>query len=295
VKAFSLIAVAVVGATACAGASAQSSSEAIPAASFAPPTSGFFVGLGGSYNAISVVNPNVYAQGVSNVYQSGTLVAVGAAGGSADIHLDLQSRYAPVLQAGYFEHFVDSKWLWGAKFSYSYLGSSSTKPNLLVPQAGSFTSSTPSTFTGNVLVKSYEVSINHQMILTPFIGRSFERSFVYAGVGPSLSQTQTDLKGVIGFADINGGHTDITGTPTSFSSSQWALGGAAAAGITYFLDRSWFMDMAYSISMTQAPSSNFSGPFSGSTSGYVSTGILSGNYSANVITQSLTVSINKAF
>src|SRR5271170_101470 len=119
-------------------------------------------------------------------------------------------------------------WLFGHNCEYSEFS---------IPQSGAFVSpatnlSTP--FTGNAVVRSYQTVINHQIALTPFIGRSFDASFVYFGVGPTLSQTQTNLSGLVGFADINGAHTDVTGAPQNFSSSSWVFGGAAVVGATYF-------------------------------------------------------------
>ena len=42
-------------------------------------------------------------------------------------------------QAGYFSHFGNSQWLWGAKLSYNYLGAEATSENIAVPQDGGFT------------------------------------------------------------------------------------------------------------------------------------------------------------
>jgi hypothetical protein len=64
---------------------------------------------------------------------------------------------------------------------------------------------------------SNETSINHQVALMPLIGRSFERSFVYFGAGPTLSQTESHLNGVIGFADINGTHTNVSGAAQNWT------------------------------------------------------------------------------
>jgi hypothetical protein len=293
------VTLAAIGGLICFGvANAQSTNTADKpsSASIDMPKAGFFVGFGGSYNVINTVNQNNYTAGVSNVIQGGTQVAAGQAGGSADLHMDADQRFAPVVQAGYFQHFPDSEWIWGARFSYSYLNSTSTKQNLFIPQAGAFAGSVPaSTFTGNVYVRSYEVSVNHQFLLTPFIGHTFERSYAYAGAGPSLSQTQTLMRGTIGFADINGTHANITGTPADYSAQQWTLGGAAVAGISYFLDRSWFLDVGYAFSMTATPAASFAGPFVGTTGTTTSVGVLSGNFSGSVITNTIRVSINRSF
>jgi hypothetical protein len=259
------------------------------------PRSAFYVGLGAGLNSVDFSNQNIFAQGVSDIFFNGALVASGSAGGPTTPTLGRQTGVSPTVQGGYFQHFSGSDWLWGGKFSYSALNSTATDQNVLIPQVGSFTGPTPDTFTGNVVVRSYQTTINHQFTFIPFIGRSFERSFVYFGVGPTLSQTRSSLNGVIGFAAINGVHENITGTPSNFSSTQWAVGGAASVGVTYFFDRSWFLDVSYSYAMTENRTENFSGPFASAASGYTDTGILSGNYSGKMITQSINVSINKAF
>jgi hypothetical protein len=291
------IAIGVAGSIAGGGAATVNAQpwNSAPSSSPAVPNSAFFMGLGGSYNSVNFASQNIYAQGVSVVTLGGTVVAFGQAGGPADPYSSTQSTFAPVGQVGYLQHFAGSKWLWGAKFSYSLLDATSTNQSVIIPQVGSFVSSTPDTFTGNVVVRSYQTSINQQMTLTPFIGRSFDKSLVYLGIGPSLSQTHSNLNGVIGFADINGVHTNITGTASNFSSSPWVYGAVAVIGATYFLDQSWFLDFGYAYGMTKVQTNDFAGPFSSTTSGYVDSGILSGNYSGRVITQSATISINKAF
>lgn len=285
--------IAVVGAVANADGS-PSRSLASPALS-SVPRSALFVGVGGSDNSVNFNDHKIYAQGVSNVYLNGVLVAFGSAGGPADPYFDTQFTFAPSAQIGLFRHFAESKWLWGAKFTYNHLGATSTNQNVIIPQVGSFTSANSDSFTGNVVVRSYQSCINHQMTLMPFVGRSFEKSFVYFGAGPSLSQAEFKLNGVIGFADINGMRTNITGTPSNFSSAPWVFGGAAVVGATYFLDPSWFLDLSYTYLVTRNQTSEFSGPFASSTSGYIDTGILSGTYSGRWITQAFTISINKAF
>jgi hypothetical protein len=259
------------------------------------PQSAFFAGLGGSINSLGFEEQNVYAQGVSNIYLNGIQVAYGSAGGPATPSLDTRTSFAPTVQAGYFQHFGGSDWLWGAKVTYSYLNARSNERNLVVPQVGSFTSATPDTFTGNVLIGSYHSGISQQINFIPFVGHSFERSMVYVGVGPSLSQVKTSLNNVIGFAAINNSHVNITGAGANFASTQWVLGAAATIGGTYYIDRSWFIDANYTYGITKTQTTNFSGPFASATDGYTDTGILSGNYTGRVVTQAVAVSINKAF
>jgi hypothetical protein len=172
------------------------------------------------------------------------------------------------------------------------LGITATNQNVSVPQAGSFNGAA---FTGHVIARSYQTNISHQMAFIPFVGHSFERSFIYFGAGPSLSRTQSSLNGVIGFADLNGVHTNITGSADSFASSSWVFGGAAVIGATYFLDRFWFLDFSYTYASMLVQTTGFSAPFSSSSFGYTDTGTLSGTYSGRVITQSVALSINRVF
>jgi len=259
------------------------------------PRAGFFAGVGAGFSSVNFSQQNIYAQGVSTIFQNGLQVASGQAGGPTAATLPSQTGFSPTVQAGYYQHFAGSDWLWGAKFSYSSFGMTSTDQNVLVPQVGSFVSATPANFTGNVVVRSFQNTLNHQLSFIPFVGRSFERSFFYIGAGPSLTQTRTRLNGVIGFADLNGVHSNITGTPSNFSSTQWALGGAATVGMTYFIDRSWFVDLSYSYAMTENRTQNWSGTFASASQGYTDVGIISGNYSGRTITQSFQVSLNRAF
>jgi hypothetical protein len=264
------------------------------------PQAGFFVGLGGSANSVNFGDQSVFAVGTSNVFRGGAQISSGSAAGPATISMDSQTTFAPSVQGGYFQKFSGSDWLWGAKFSYSYLHATSIVPNALLPQSGSFTATgtnvvTP--FIGAALVRSFQTNISQQMMFVPFVGRSFERSFVYAGAGPTLSQLQTNLNGVIGFADINGRLTDVSGAPVNFSSSSWVFGGAAMVGATYFLDRSWFLDFNYSYAMTSNHTASFSSPFTNpnGANGTFTTGTLVGTSAGKVITQAVTASINAAF
>jgi len=292
---------ALAGLSAAVGASVANAQSAAPAPARAAangslvPRSALFLGVGASVNATSFPDQYLYAQGVSDIFQNGTQVAYGSAGGSTFPLLDSDVNISPVAQLGYFRHFENSDWLWGAKFSYNYLDAEAGNKNVLVPQYGSFVSSNSDTFSGNVYLRSYETRIKHQMALMPFIGRSFDRSFFYVGAGPSLAQAETNLNGMIGFAAINDTHENITGAPANFSSSQWAFGGAATVGATYFLTREWFIDASYTYTVTNSSNRTFSGYFASSSDGYDDTGIISGNYSGSFHTQEFKITLNRAF
>lgn len=268
------------------------------------PQSGFFAGLGGSYDSINM-EQKLYASGVSNVYDgsiAGPLVAYGEAGGPASPFSNTQSTMAPDIQFGYFKHFINSSWLWGATFSYKYLGTTATNDAVDVPQYGSFVnvSGDPSTsFTGNVVVGSSQMTVNHEFTFIPFIGHDFQSGYFYFGAGPAVFETQSNLNGVTGYADINGAHTNITGTQANFSSSSWMVGGAAEVGAAYYFDPTWFVDANYTFVMTGWRHNYYSAPFSNTESSggttYIDTGTLYANTTERVISQALSITLNKVF
>ena len=264
------------------------------------PASAFYVGLGGGYNSVSFGTQSAYMAGTADAYLGGYLIQSGAAAGPASIAMNAQSAFAPAVQAGYFQHFESSDWLWGAKLAYAYLGTTSTVSPALVPQSGAFTythSGITVPFTGNVVVSSYQTLLNHQFAAMPLLGYAFDRSTVYFGAGPTLSQMQTKLNRVVGFADIYGQRTDISGAPVNFAGSGWVVGGAFALGGTYFLDSSWFLDASYGFAMTRSLNASYFSAFTNPNLnlGATASGTLSGSSSGNATTQGVTVSINKAF
>ena len=273
----------------------SSNASAEPSAASKVPDSALYIGLGASANSVEFNDQDIQATGISDTYDttSGALLASGSAGGPAvDLSMDSQSSLSPTLQLGYFQHFDNSPWLWGAKFSYNYLSTDSTTKNFLIPQYGSFGTTA---FTGNAVVHSFETEIKHQMSLVPYIGHSFADGFVYLGAGLTLSQINTEIDGLIGFADINGTRTDISGQPTDFSSSQWSHGGIGTLGGTYFLDSSWFLDFNYNYAVTENRTARYSEPFTNPTPTKTYTGTLIGSSSGSVTSQSIALSINKAF
>lgn len=267
---------------------------------FTMPTQGLYVGAGGSLNVSRFGTQNVYALGTSEVTRNGAPVSTGSAWGPARVTMGNETGFAPQVQLGYYQNFRNSSWLWGVKASYSYLDASVITPHALLPQDGAFTyASNGQTvpFHGNAVVRSYQVRSEHQFALTPFVGHSFGRGFFYAGGGPTLTRLQTNLNGLVGFADINGNHTDVSGTPQNFSSSGWVWGGMVVVGATYFLSPSWFMDVSYSAAGTQRQSGNYYSTFSNpnASPGTLTTGQLIGNSSGAVVTQGVNVTLNYRF
>jgi opacity protein-like surface antigen len=260
------------------------------------PNSAFFLGLGGSANWIHFTDQHVYAIGTSDVFVDGILSASGSAQGPNKIGMDGRFAFAPSFQGGYFQRFGASDWLWGAKLSYNYLGATSTNYNSIIPQFGTFTTiehPTPVPFSGPAYVRASQTSLLQEIDFVPFLGRAFGQSYVYAGGGPTLSQTRTRLNGLVGFALVDGGIEDQSGAPQDFSSSSWLVGGAATVGVTYFFTPTWFLDLNYTYAFTQGHTSTFASPFIDHSS--TSVGTLVGNSAWTAQTQRVGLTINKAF
>lgn len=266
------------------------------------PQSAFFGGLGGGWSSGSFGNQDVYGKGTSySPPYTGHTAQVGSAAGSTGLELNSQSALAPVIQAGYFQHFSGSQLMGGGKLSYSYLGIGSANGQQQIPQAGGFTEDgTYTPFTGNYLVQSYRQTINQQISLIPLIGRSFERSYMYLGVGPTTVQTKTSIENITGFESA----ATITTTPTGiglgkkYSTTQWLFGGVATLGATYFIDPTWFLDISYAYSMTGTKTSGWGGPWTDTdiARSYVTrTGTNTGTSSGSVNIQALVITINKVF
>lgn len=264
------------------------------------PQAAFFGGLGGGWSSGSFGHQDVYGKGTSYSPPYGTHTAqVGSAAGSTGLELNSQSALAPVIQAGYFQHFSGRPWIGGGKLSYSYLGIGSANSQQQIPQAGGFTEDGAYTpFTGNYLVQSYRQDINQQISLIPLIGRSFERSYVYLGVGPTTVQTKTLIENITGFESA----AVIPTTPTGiglgekYSTTQWLFGGVAMLGATYFIDPTWFMDVSYTYSMTGKKTSGWGGPWTDTdiARSYVTrSGTNTGTSSGSVNVQALVITINK--
>lgn len=261
------------------------------------PTSGAYVGLGFGANSTQFNSQRLEATGISTVTKTsdGSPVSSGTAGGPPiGVEMSETNSIAPSIQAGYFQKFQDSSYLWGAKFSYSYLGgSTSTTDRIVIPQFGTYSDGTP--FTGNAIASSYQKTIKNQISLIPYFGQSFERGTIYFGAGPTLSQVETEINNLVGFADLNGNKTDISGAPQNFSDTKWVIGGTAMLGGTYFLDNSWFLDFNYSYSMTENKTSNYNSTFNNPGDPNTFSGSLIGSSTGTVTVQTLSLTINKMF
>jgi hypothetical protein len=272
-------------------ANAQSSSTSLV------PNSGAYIGLGLGLNSTQFKGQMLEATGISNVTNTstGAFVSSGTAGGPpVGISMPTANGISPVIQGGYFQKLQGADYLWGVKFSYGYLGgATATNAFIRVPQYGAYSNGTP--FTGNAIASAYQKTTNHQFSLIPYFGQSFDRGTVYFGVGPTLSQVDTKINNLVGFADLNGVRADISGSPQNFSASQWAWGGALVLGGTYYIDKSWFLDLSYTINMTQNKTASYYSTFNNPSSPNTYSGSLIGSSTGTATTQSIMLTINRQF
>jgi hypothetical protein len=272
------------------------------------PRSAFYFSLGGSFNSVDFGDQDVIAIGTSEVTDiNGVTTATGFAQGPDDasggtpISMDLQLGFAPSVEVGCFQHFAGSdNRLWGIKFSNDYFGVTSDVRLPRFPQVGTFINASdpddPVPFTGNAVALSAQTEIVDQIAFRPFLGHSFRKGFVYFGGGPTLSLLQTEIRDLIGFADINGTRSDISGPPQDFSDSDWVWGGSGQVGVAYFFDRRWFLDCSYILSVSGKHTFNFSSTFSNTDAdGTTNAGTLVGSSTWQTISQGIGFKLGKTF
>ncbi len=104
------------------------------------------------------------------------------------------------------------------------------------------------------------------------------------------------LDDVVGYATLNGVLTNVSGAPQSFSDTDWRVGGAVTAGMTYFVTPSWFVDIAYLVSFPASRTFDIRSPFNNPGNPDTFKGLLTGTATSNVENvQTITLSLNKAF
>ena len=265
-----------------------------------PCKPGFFFGAGAAYSAVQLDLYITNASGVSDIYNDGSVVAQGAAGGAATPYHQIGTTFTPTAQLGYFNHFSHSEWLWGLEFLYKYIGFTFSYGPYESFQSGAFTAQdSDNVFYGNEVFGALQTQINHDIGFLVFFGRSFVKNNVYLGAGPVLIGTSSNIYNAFGFADIEGIHSDITGTPLSFSSSKWMWGGMAQLGMIHYFSPSCSLDLSYNYTVTGHASNSYAGPFiSTSVYGgemYITQGTFFIDDYQRITIQSFTVTIDKAF
>src|SRR5262249_45209117 len=152
---------------------------------------------------------DLYAIGTSSAYNNadGTLRATGTAAGPGSVSMPNQSTFAPSADFGYFRHFAQTDWLWGARLSYTYFGVTSTVDPVRLPQQGEYTEDTGAQRTtiqllGHAVAKSSETASEKEIGFAPFIGRQLKTALRHIGAGPTYPRPHTKTNPLGGFANI---------------------------------------------------------------------------------------------
>jgi hypothetical protein len=266
-----------------------------------PRHEGLFLGLGGNFNSLNLTQ-NSWGEGISNIQTSTGANSNGIAQGSGAPFNNINNSLAPGIQAGYFKHINSTPNLLGVKFSYQYLGSTATNSNLYIPQLGQTTSAVTgvtSPLVGYVNATSVQATINHEVALLAFIGRSFGNATFYLGAGPALVNLKSKNYYSIGYANVEGATVNVTGLITYSTPSIWAWAGAAQLGASYFFSPTWFIDMSYTYTVTGDNTVNYQQPFTNTSNlggtTYTTSGTLITKDTLNVKNQTVMLSINKSF
>lgn len=259
-----------------------------------------FLGLGANYDWVNI-NQKSWGKGIAGIQTSTGISSNGNAQGTGAPFNKTNTTVMPSLQAGYLKHYSGTDYLYGLKFSYQYLGTTATNPNLYIPQVGLMTSNTgvTSPLFGWVNADSVQVNTNHEFTLLGFIGQSFGNKYVYLGAGPALFNLQSSNYYSIGYAQFNGVTVNVTGLISYSSPPIWAWGGAAQLGMAYFISPTWFIDASYTYATSGSNTVDHQQAFLNTSSilgvQYTASGTIYTTDTLRVNTQALSLSINKIF
>lgn len=264
------------------------------------PASAFFGGVGFGINGVDFGHQSLDAIGTSKNYVNGNLVSAGSAWGPGSVDPAHATTASPEVRFGYYHRIGTSPWLWGFRVSYADLLAEETSYSVGIPQNGVIAYASPrslQSFAGIAIMQSYRVKADSRFSAGPFVGYTIGPGFLYLGVGGTMTHAETDLNGLVGYATINGQNVNVSGAPQSFASSGWVLGAGVTLGASYFVTRNWFLDLAYTFAETAAQVGRYQSSFTNSTTnpGVTTTGNLYGQSSEKIITNSVTLTFNRAF
>ncbi len=262
--------------------------------------SGFYVGVGGSFNWTHFDQSLQGVSGVVNVFDGSVPLAQGQEGGPFFDFNRNKSGFAPDVQLGYTAPVASGGWLAGVKLTYKYANIDS-KQNVNIPQNGTGAilsgpgAGTQGPITGFVVGSPAEINLQHQLSLIGTVGHAFGNVTLYGGAGPALFGVQTNFINTVPFATTSLRGTFPAGAPMTVFNSNWVAGGVAQVGTTYAFTGGWFLDFAY----TYARSAGFNIANSVFVQNQVGTVRISGpavlNTQERVTNQSITVTLNYGF
>lgn len=240
---------------------------------------GYYLGLGGSYNQARVKS-NTW----SVLDATSGMPPTGHFSGAGYDHYSSAQVFSPQIQAGYFQNFSGSNWLWGIELLYQYSKAGAKSRDSTVNLINLPVNTT------DAIGTDIQTKVNSAFVLPAFIGHSFANSFIYLGVGPSLVRIHDT---VYASSDDFSGY--YIGTLNSFSDIHWRWGGAVQAGMAYSLNPSWFLKLDYTYTAIGRYDRNNFIAFSQENNGGLNAGTVSFNTRQRLATQDVALTINKLF
>ncbi len=227
-----------------------------------PSFEGFLFGVGGGY-----LNTNLSKW--TNVTMLSTFPSI-TEYYQAD---NIKSSFSPIANASYFSAFQDL-WLWGIKGVYKYLGVQ--HPSLL--WSGTYQN-------GTYQEATFHTELVQEFFLTLNAGyQIFPNWLVYLGVGPSITEAETELRGNLL------PNTSISFQYSEQTKSKVLWGVAGQVGFEYMLPHRFMLDLSYNLVVspkTTMPTTYFS---TNTTSFYSAF-----TQRVRVLDQGLNVTVNKYF
>jgi hypothetical protein len=215
---------------------------------------GAFVGLGGSYNTVSLLQ-NLNYKGSHN-FRDVNFPDILEYTTDVDVlkFRSNQNTFAPEAQLGYLSATTPANNFWGIKFSYQYLGLAATNTNTTINQSFFLQDTDAIVFNERTGAQGVETDINHQLNLIALVGHKFTNANLYIGAGPVVFGTNinfNNLSSQISQPTVLDPQlrTPLT-SASSFVTTDWIWGGAGQIGFTYFLDPTWFFDVNYTYAGT---------------------------------------------
>ncbi len=249
-------------------------------------TGGIFVGGGGAVNWLQTWS---HTSGVMNVVSG--FPPLGIFSGKTGHFSNHSRQVSPEVQVGYFAPFTNTPWLWGLNLSYQFSHNKSPT-NFVNHEKGTFINVVnPNVNVVNqVTMQHVTTTLNHELMLPVFLGRSFASGFVYLGGGPVLFNVRRQFGPI---SDNLSGY--YIGKANGFNNTRWLFGGGVQTGLAYFINATWFLKLNY----TYAASANYSKRnqlvFGSAINKGLNNGTMTFMTSQRLATQAIGISINKLF
>ncbi|KTD56480.1 outer membrane protein [Legionella shakespearei] len=240
---------------------------------------GYYFGLGGSYNQARVKSSTW-----SVLDAASGMPPTGVFSGAGNDNYGSASVVSPQIQAGYFQNFSGSNWLWGIELLYQYSKAGAKSRDSTVNLINLPVNTT------DAIGMDIQTKVNSAFVLPAFIGHSFVNSFIYLGAGPSLVRIHDTV-----YASSDGFSGYYIGTLNRFSDTHWRWGGAAQVGMAYSLNPSWFLKLDYTYTAIGRYERNNFIAFSPEINGGLNAGTVRFNTRQRLATQDVALTINKLF